>query len=62
MTTSKDYKMTIMNHIEGIDHDQILILSLNQTVDAESILRIIDAFVEILDLSLFEFKYYEPNQ
>ena len=31
MITSKDYKMTIMNHIEGIDHDQILILSLNHT-------------------------------
>lgn len=61
MITSKNYKMTIMNHIEDMDHDQILMLSLDQTVDGKNMLRMIDTSVEILDLSLFELKCHEPQ-
>ena len=51
-----------MNHIEGIDRDQIQILSLDQMVDRDSMARVIDAFVDMLDLSQFGFKYYSLNQ
>ena len=51
-----------MNHIEGIDRDQIQMLSLDQMVDRDSMARVIDAFVDMLDLSQFGFKYYSLNQ
>jgi len=51
-----------MDHIQGIDRDQIQMLSLNQLVEKNSIARIIDAFVEMLDLSQFDFTYYKLNK
>lgn len=51
-----------MNHIEGQDRDQIFMASLNQLVHPESFVRIIDAFVDCLDLSHFGFKYFDLKE
>jgi hypothetical protein len=39
-----------MDHIQGNNHNQIRMLSLDQMVEPESMVRIIDAFVDMLDL------------
>ena len=50
-----------MEYIKGTDRQQIQLLSLEQMVDQHSFARIIDAFVDALDLSKFNFKYYETR-
>ncbi|MEM9687183.1 MAG: hypothetical protein AAF934_09725 [Bacteroidota bacterium] len=39
-----------MEHIQGWDRNQIRMISLEEMVESESIVRIIDVFVELLDL------------
>ncbi len=51
-----------MNHIEGQDREQMMIMSLNEMVHKEAFVRIIDAFVDSLDLKSFNFSYYKLNK
>jgi transposase len=50
-----------MDHITGQNRDQIRMVALGEMVEDESMVRVIDAFVDMLDLSLFNFKYFELN-
>ena len=50
-----------MNHIHGTDRRQIKMISLEQMVEKESMVRIIDAFVDMLNLEEFNFTYYKLN-
>lgn len=50
-----------MNHIQGTDRRQIKMISLEQMVEKKSMVRIIDAFVDMLDLEEFSFTYYKLN-
>lgn len=51
-----------MYHIQGNNRDQIRMLSLEQMVELESMVRIIDAFVDMLDLEKFDFNYFKLNK
>jgi len=51
-----------MHHISGQDRDQIRMVSLGEMVEEGSMVRVIDAFVDMLDLSSFQFKYFELNE
>lgn len=44
-----------MDHITGQDREQMMIMSLDQLVHKTSFVRIIDAFVDALDLESFGF-------
>jgi len=46
-----------MDHVEGQERDQMFVSSLNQLVESEAFVRIIDAFVDSLDLDSFGFNY-----
>jgi transposase len=46
-----------MNHVEGIDRDQVTMISLGEMVDQNSIARIIDLFVDALPIKQLGFKY-----
>ena len=50
-----------MNHIHGTDRRQIKMISLEQMVEKKSMVRIIDAFVEMLNMEEFDFTYYKLN-
>jgi len=50
-----------MDHIHGHDRNQIQMISLNQMVEKESLVRIIDAFVDMLELEKFDFTYFKLN-
>ena len=50
-----------MNHIHITDRRQIKMISLEQMVEPESMVRVIDAFVDMLDLETFDFSYYKLN-
>jgi len=51
-----------MNHIRGHNRNQIRMLSLEQMVEPESMVRIIDAFIDMLDLKQFGFSYFRLNK
>ena len=51
-----------MHHIKGIDRDQIRMISLEQMVEKDSFARVIDAFVEMLNLEELGFSYYKLNK
>ncbi len=51
-----------MNHIRGNNRNQIRMLSLEQMVEPTSMVRIIDAFVDMLDLEKFDFNYFKLNK
>jgi transposase len=51
-----------MDHIRGNNRNQIRMISLEQMVEPESMVRIIDAFVEMLDLQQFNFNYFTLNK
>lgn len=51
-----------MDHIHGHDRNQIQMISLNQMVEKESLVRIIDAFVDMLELDKFDFTYFKLNK
>jgi transposase len=50
-----------MHHITGLDRDQIQMISLEQMVEPTSFVRIIDAFVDMLDLGQFSFSFFKLN-
>ena len=51
-----------MNHIQGNNRNQIRMLSLEQMVEPEAMVRIIDAFIDMLDLKQFDFNYFTLNK
>jgi len=51
-----------MQHIQGQNRNQIKIICLDQIVEKESLVRIIDAFVDMLDLEQFGFSYFKLNK
>ena len=51
-----------MEHIQGQNRDQIRMISLGEMVEPESMVRIIDAFVEMLNLEDFGFSYFKLNK
>ena len=50
-----------MDHIQGQDRQQMMITSLDQMVHKEAFVRIIDAFIDALDLESFGFLYFKLN-
>ena len=48
-----------MDHVEGQDRHQMMMYSLDQLVHPQAFVRIIDAFVDTLDLSSFDFSYFQ---
>ena len=50
-----------MKYIKGIDRQQIQLRSLEDMVHLQSFVRIVDAFVDALDLTPFNFKYLETE-
>ena len=51
-----------MIHIQGNDRSQIRMISLEEMVEPKSMVRIIDAFIDMLDLEQFGFSYYQLNK
>ena len=51
-----------MNHIQGENRHQLKIISLEQMVDPKGMVRIIDAFVDMLNLEQFGFNYFRLNK
>jgi len=51
-----------MFHIQGNNRNQIKMISLEQMVESESMVRIIDVFVDMLDLKQFDFNYFTLNK
>lgn len=51
-----------MQHKTGPDRNQIQMISLDQMVEKEALVRIIDAFVDMLELESFGFTYYKLNK
>ena len=51
-----------MQHIQGDNRNQIQMISLEQMVEPESLVRIIDAFIDMLDLEQFGFSYFKLNK
>lgn len=51
-----------MEHIQGQNRNQLRVFSLEQMLDKEGMVRIIDAFVDMLDLETFGFNYYRLNK
>jgi len=45
-----------MEYINGTDRQQIQLLSLEQMIHPQSFVRIVDAFIDMLDLTPFNFK------
>ena len=54
--------MKKMQHIQGDNRNQIQMISLEQMVEPESLVRIIDAFIDMLDLEQFGFSYFKLNK
>ena len=50
-----------MPYLSGFDRNQTVLFSLNDFVDTSSPVRLIDAFVQALDLDELEFKTYSPS-
>ncbi|MCP4124483.1 MAG: IS1182 family transposase [Bacteroidetes bacterium] len=51
-----------MQHVQGQNRKQIKMISLEQMVEPESMVRVIDAFVDMLDLEQFGFSYFTLNK
>ena len=52
----------VMPHIQGNNRTQIRMISLEEMVESKSMVRIIDAFVDMLDLNQFGFSYFQLNK
>jgi len=48
-----------MHHVQGENRNQLKMISWDQMVDDQSLVRIIDAFVDMLDLQSFDFRYFQ---
>lgn len=51
-----------MQHINGEDRNQMFMFSLESLIPADAFVRVIDAFVEAIDLKSFGFKHSECNE
>ena len=51
-----------MQHIQGEDRNQMFMISLESTISPGSFVRVIDAFVDAIDLKSFGFKHVESNE
>ena len=51
-----------MPYVKTVDRNQIQMCSLDMQVDPESMARIIDVFVDSLDLKSLGFKYTTPSE
>ena len=51
-----------MHHNQGLDRNQLQMISLEEMVDKDALVRIIDVFVDALNLEEFGFKYYKLNK
>ena len=51
-----------MDHIQGEDRDQIRMICLGEMLEADALVRVIDAFVDMLDLATFGFSYFKLNK
>ncbi len=51
-----------MEHISGCDRNQMKMVCWEQMIEKESLVRVIDAFVKMLDLETFGFNYYQLNK
>lgn len=49
-----------MRHIEGTDREQLQMRSLDEMVDAGSMVRIIDRYIEVTDLGALGFTRVVP--
>jgi len=51
-----------MQHIQGEERNQLQMLCLEQSVEKDSFVRVIDFFVDTIDLAGFGFKraYFRP--
>lgn len=50
-----------MHHVRGQNRDQIRMLSLNSMIEEDGMVRVIDAFVDMLNLKEFNFSYFNLN-
>lgn len=57
-----DKKTIAMQHKQGENRNQLKMISLEQMVEEKSLVRIIDAFVDMLDLEAFDFSYFQLNK
>ncbi len=55
-------KRFVMHHIPSQNRNQIQMLCLEQCVEKESFVRVIDAFVDLIDLKSFGFKHVTTNE
>ena len=46
-----------MQHIQGEERNQLQIFCLEQVIEADSFVRVIDFFVDSIDLASFGFKH-----
>ena len=51
-----------MQHIPGQNRNQIKMISLDQMIEEKSLVRVIDAFVDMLALEQFGFSYFKLNK
>ena len=51
-----------MNHIKTADREQVMMISLDELVENEAMVRVIDRFIEIVDVEKLGFKRCEPAQ
>ena len=51
-----------MHHHQGLDRNQLQMISLEEMVEKQALVRIIDVFVDALNLEEFGFKYYKLNK
>lgn len=51
-----------MHHKTGTDRNQVQMFSLEEKVEKEALVRVIDAFVDMLDLEAMGFNYYKLNK
>jgi transposase len=49
-----------MSHVQGIDRDQVTMISLGEMVDSNSVARIIDLFVDAMPIAKLGFRYADP--
>lgn len=51
-----------MEHIQGSDRNQLIMLSLESVIPQESFVRVVDAFVDAIDLKSFGFAHMECRE
>jgi transposase len=52
----------IMDHKQGSDRNQMFMFSLDSAISSDSFVRVVDAFVDTLDLKSFGFAHVECQE